>query len=116
VSEPIATTTARDTFTGHVEAQRRLLDSADVKAANRHVDANDALVNAWAGQGIVKDVLSPLLDDENPAIRCASAAYLLRHGATDRALAVLEELAEDDDAGLIASRAEALLMAWENDQ
>jgi HEAT repeats len=94
------------------------LDDAipDVKAANRHVDANDALVAVWADQGIVQDVLLPLLDDQSPAIRCAAAAYLLRHGATDHALTVLEALAEDDDAGLIASRAEALLIAWEAGQ
>jgi hypothetical protein len=50
VSEPTGTTTARDAFIGHVEAQRRLLDSAipNVKAANGHVDANNVLVTTWA--------------------------------------------------------------------
>jgi hypothetical protein len=108
--------TLREAFVGHVQAGEDAMRSArpNVKVANRETRQMDALVQSWADRdtGQVRAVLLPLLEAEEPAIRCAAAAYLLYHAASDEAKAVLEALAADDDFGMVASQAETALMVW----
>jgi hypothetical protein len=115
-SEPGNLVAARATFAEHVHAKYAALNSPEpnAKAANHHVDATDILVTQWATTGAVQDILVPLLADNDPALRCSAASYLLYHGESEKAMAVLEALAEDDDLGTIASMADTALMVWED--
>jgi hypothetical protein len=63
---------------------------------------------------MVKDVLIPLLSNDEAALRGAAASYLFYHGESARAVAILEELAADDALGSAASAAETALMVWED--
>jgi hypothetical protein len=107
-------TQARAEFTEHVRQRHAILtsDSPSAARANKHVVATDALVSGWAEQHIVKDVLMPLLDDDNPVIRCSTASYLLYHGESERAAVVLKAIAEDENLGSVGTRAEAALRVW----
>ncbi|HEX7658385.1 MAG TPA: hypothetical protein VF444_02810 [Pseudonocardiaceae bacterium] len=50
-------------------------------------------MDEWADRGIVQKVLVPLLDSPEAALRCAAASYLLYDGESERASAILDELA-----------------------
>ena len=108
---------ARQQFAAHVQAEEAIMNSSAPSAAraNKHVEATDALVDEWADRGIVKKVLVPLLDSPEAALRCAAASYLLYHGESERAAAILEELASDDSLGSVASSADTALLAWEQE-
>jgi hypothetical protein len=101
-------------FRAHVRAEDAVWASVnpDADMANAHIDTNDALVRKWAEQGVVRDILTPLLIDE-PTVRAAAAAYLLYHGATEDALRVLRELDANDGYGRAALNADSALLAWE---
>jgi hypothetical protein len=68
------------------------------------------------GRGISDDVFVPLLTDESPAARCGSAMFLLRTQRSALAVQVLEELAENDDYGSLASSADTALLVWRQEQ
>ncbi|HEX7658139.1 MAG TPA: hypothetical protein VF444_01570 [Pseudonocardiaceae bacterium] len=104
-----------------VGAQRAAFDQdpPDVREANRRIKAINILVAGWAEQGgdkVVQAILLPLLNDPSPDIRCAAAAYVLRHGAADQALPVLQAIAEDMKLGDASSQADSVLMVWEDEQ
>ena len=108
---------ARQQFCDHVRAHWAALggNEPDADAANRHLHAADGLVEQWAAQGTARDILLPLLADADAQIRWAAASYLLRNGAAAAAQTELEALADNDGIGLVASSAEAVLMAWEQE-
>jgi hypothetical protein len=87
-------------------------DSPNVDAANELVDEVSVVVDGWAKQDKAKDLLLPLLESEEPAIRSAAASRLLGGDATEQALAVLRELADNDDYGHVASHADTTLLGW----
>jgi uncharacterized phage protein gp47/JayE len=111
VSEADELTAAREQFREHVRAEDAILNSAKPSAAkaNKHVEATDSLVRQWAKQGdsVVRAALVPLLDEQEAAVRCAAASYLLRHGASERAIAVLETISSNPEVGLVGSAAGA---------
>lgn len=93
-------------------------EQPNVKEANRQVASVNELVGSWAehGDAVVQAVLVPLLDDEAAQIRYSAAAHLLRHGASEQARVVLEELADNEDAGSVGTLADAALLGWEREQ
>ncbi|HEX7659734.1 MAG TPA: hypothetical protein VF444_09650 [Pseudonocardiaceae bacterium] len=107
---------ARERFAEHVRAKYAALagERPSSTKANRQVAATDSLVQEWDERGIVKDVLVPLLDDQDPALRCSAASYLLYHGESERAQEVLTALADEDDLGAVASLADTALLVWED--
>lgn len=77
-------------------------------AAHRHaLQGFNALVKEWEIEGVAKDILLPLLESTEPPIRYTAAIFLLRMGATDEALKVLDEL--DTMGSYIAGVAERYL-------
>ena len=76
-----------------------------------HTNRLGAELGKWlTNQGDVTDTLSPLLEDDSPAIRCMAASYLLRKGKKEPALTVLRTVANDADYGHIASYADTVLL------
>jgi hypothetical protein len=115
MSESDALPEAREQFCDRVRGKTtmRARHDFDVEEYNAYISATDALVNEWAIQGQAREVLRPLLDHDEPAVRGSAASYLLRNGATEEALTVLNELAENEHLGRAALDAEAALLSWE---
>jgi hypothetical protein len=115
MNELYSLTAAREEFRRQIKAWEAAMasDDDDVKPANQLTAKTDALVSSWAAAGTVTETLLPLLEDESAHVRCAAATYLLRHDGSERALEVLQAIADNDDFGSAASTAETALMVWE---
>ncbi|WP_410591123.1 hypothetical protein [Amycolatopsis sp. lyj-23] len=72
----------------------------------------NALVTEWYREGVVKDILRPLLESEESAVRYCAAIFLMRMGAPDEALTVLSEL--ESIGSFIAGEAERSLQRRDN--
>jgi predicted Zn-dependent protease len=88
----------------------------DVSVANAQVDRLRKWVATLDERGIARDVLLPLLSDEMPVTRYGAAAYLLRRGEADRALPLLQAMADDPKNGSLASAADTTLLGWRKEQ
>jgi hypothetical protein len=78
------------------------------KGANARQRANKNLVDQWAKDGQLLDILSPLLDHSSNAVKLAAAACLIHTDAKENCIAILRYLIEND-LTLIASSASAVL-------
>ena len=80
----------------------------NARDANAQTDAADRIVERWASQGRLLDLLGSLLTDQSTQVRYAAAASLLS-GYPEVAAPVLQELARDPH-GMVAVTAKMLLM------
>lgn len=89
-----------------------------MEGADTRIEATERLVDGWDAQdgATVQAILVPLLDDMSAAVRCAAASYLLYHGATERALMVLDDLAGDESVGSVATEAAVAVRFWTRQQ
>ncbi|MFZ6736052.1 hypothetical protein ACO0LG_29300 [Undibacterium sp. Ji42W] len=81
--------------------------AGNAKSANARIRAAEKMVTRWAKEGVVLELLLPLLKHEAIAVRFAAAAHLINHGGKKHAVAVLRELVKEPS--LIASSADAVL-------
>jgi hypothetical protein len=84
------------------------IHDGSAREANAQTDAGDRIVERWAAQGRLFDLLGGLLTDQSPQVRYAAAAHLLST-YPDVATPVLQELARDPQ-GMVAVTAKMLLM------
>ena len=89
------------------------LHEKDSDRANDESAESDRLVEDWAQQGRAREFLEPMLQDADPKVRFAAASHLLRHGAEDAALRVLEGL--QSQSSMIGPSARLRLMTWKRD-
>jgi hypothetical protein len=71
--EPAEVGTARQYFRAQALKFWEFVRDRDPKAANRNTDAADSLIQTWATEGVLVEVLHPLLTDEEPAVSHARA-------------------------------------------
>jgi hypothetical protein len=120
VSSDQELTVAREQFRALVEAEWAAVSGVrhNAKNANQQVEAANTLVKSWAEQGsdVVRAVLLPLLEADDSRLRYAAAAHLLNHGASERAVSVLEALVEDEESGRVRSLASGVLRVWRRNQ
>lgn len=81
--------------------------AGDAKAANARIRAAEKMVARWAKEGVVLDLLLPLLEHEAASVRFAAAAHLINHGGKEQAVVVLRDLLKQPN--LISSSASAVL-------
>ena len=99
----------RDLVAAHWTAVNR----GDHKAADKQTETLNHLVTHATNSDETAAFLIPLLADNEPStVRVAAATYALRLGHETEATPVLEDLAENDDIGLVAEDADMVLMTW----
>src|SRR5581483_12040231 len=86
-----------------------LRSHAPAQQANAATARTDQLVAHWAATDQVAALLEPLLTDGSAEVRYIAAAHLHRHGPSDRARAVLRDLARGDH-GQVSAMAQLLWM------
>lgn len=110
-----------DEDTAEVQARFRDLVAAhwvavgdgDTTTADRQTEALNELIADVTRSGDTAAFLVPLLAENEPAaVRVAAATYALKLGHEAEATPVLENLAENDDIGLVAEDADIVLTAW----
>lgn len=113
---PSAVAAARGEFLALVRNWSAALDDTTESA-----DAINACVDAlweWVDRldettpGLAQQVLPGFMADDDPATRYLAAALMASHGAEEQALAVAQELAENDNYGAVSSKARTSLRAW----
>ena len=78
------------------------------KAANTIARSNKKIITKWIENGVIVEVLTPLLNHSSSAVRLASAAYLINTDLKDQAVSVLRHLIENDP-GFISPSAAGVL-------
>jgi HEAT repeat protein len=112
---------ARDEFRVLVQSWSSAMledTTATADLVNRRADALFAWVDRLDDQGaeLARNVLTPFLADDDPATRCAAASFLLGRGGAERAVPVLEELADNYSYGSVSSQAAGALLGWRREQ
>lgn len=114
MSEDIAAVQQR--FRELVAQHWAAVDAGDAKAADRRTDELNDLVARSSDSDTRPILLGLLTQEENPAVRAAAATYVLHLGDEAEAVPVLEELADNDDIGLVAEDADLALLEWRKRQ
>jgi hypothetical protein len=107
------TAQAQAQFRDLVAAHWAAVGDGDAKTADQQTEALNHLITHATGSGKTAAILVPLLaETEPPTVRVAAATYALKLGHEAEATPVLEDLAENDDIGLVAEDADLVLTAW----
>jgi hypothetical protein len=95
-------------FIQHAERFWSEILAASSKGANAEERANARIVARRKKNGEDVELLSPLLDHQSSQVRLASAAYLVKSTAQEKAIAVLRDLSRNP-VGLVADYASTIL-------
>jgi len=66
--------------------------SGTLKGSNANVRKMDRLAACWADQGVLRDMLSEHLSQEDERLRFAAAAYLVKYFSDETAITALRDL------------------------
>ena len=101
-----------DEFAYHLIKQDECISNLDSKTGNQHaLQRNGCFMRLieWGDEG--RECLAQLLEYENPSVRCTAVAFLLRY-KHDEAMAVLHDLAGQDELGIICFGAKCSIKNW----
>ncbi len=95
-------------YIDNVESYWIKIKEGNSKEANTIARSNKKIITKWIENGVIVDILTPLLNHSSGAVRLSSAAYLINTDLKDQAVAVLRHLIESDP-GFISPSAAGVL-------